>query len=34
MCSTGGNDMTHFTETGAEAVAKLVADELKKQGIV
>lgn len=34
MCSTGGNDMTHFTETGAKAVAKLVADELKKQGLV
>ncbi len=26
-------DMTHFTETGANAVAKLVADELKKQNI-
>lgn len=34
MCSTGGTDMTHFTETGAKAVAKLVADELKKQGLV
>lgn len=27
-------DMTHFTETGATAVAKLVGDELKKQGII
>lgn len=26
-------DMTHFTETGADAVAKLVAEEIKKQGI-
>lgn len=26
-------DMTHFTETGANAVAKLVADELKEQNI-
>lgn len=34
MCSTDGTDMTHFTETGARAVAKLVADELKKQGLV
>ena len=34
MCSTGSTDMTHFTETGAKAVAKLVADELKKQGLV
>lgn len=34
MCSTGSTDMTHFTETGAKAVAKLVADELKKQGII
>ena len=33
MCSTGTTDMTHFTETGAKAVAKLVADELKKQGL-
>lgn len=32
MCSTGdGNtDMTHFTETGANAVANLVADAIKK----
>lgn len=29
MCSTGSTDMTHFTETGA----KLVADEMKKQGL-
>ncbi|MGN1404142.1 MAG: GDSL-type esterase/lipase family protein [Ruminococcus sp.] len=26
-------DMTHFTETGANAVAKLVADEMKRHGI-
>lgn len=32
LCSAteGGTDMTHFTETGATAVAKLVADALKK----
>lgn len=30
MCSTGSSDMTHFTEAGASAVAKLLADELKK----
>ncbi len=34
MCSTGSTDMTHFTETGAKAVAKLVADEIKKQNIL
>ena len=34
MCSTGSSDMTHFTETGAKAVAKLVADEMTKQGLV
>ena len=34
MCSTGSTDMTHFTETGAKAIAKLVADEMKKQGLV
>ena len=34
MCSTGSSDMTHFTEAGAKAVAKLVADEMKKQGLV
>lgn len=33
MCSTGSSDMTHFTETGAKAIAKLVADEMKKQGL-
>lgn len=33
MCSTGNSDTTHFTETGAKAVAKLVADEMKKQGL-
>jgi lysophospholipase L1-like esterase len=33
MCSIGGTDMTHFTETGAKAVAKLVAEEMKKQGL-
>jgi lysophospholipase L1-like esterase len=27
-------DMTHFTETGAAAVAKLVADEMKKQNLL
>lgn len=31
MCST---DVTHFTEMGAKAAAKLVADELAKQGLV
>ncbi len=36
MCSAteGGTDMTHFTETGASAVAKLVAEELSRQGII
>lgn len=34
MCSTGSTDTTHFTETGAKAVAKLVADEMVKQGLV
>ena len=36
MVSTGNGstDMTHFTETGAKAVAKLVADEMKRQGLV
>ena len=34
MCSTGSTDMTHFTETGAKAVAKLVADDMKRQGLV
>lgn len=34
MCSTGSSDMTHFTEAGAKAAAKLVADEMKKQGLV
>ncbi len=29
MCATGSTDMTHFTETGAKAVAKLVADAVK-----
>lgn len=33
MCSTGSTDMTHFTETGAKVVARLVADEMKKQGL-
>lgn len=32
--SGGSTDMTHFTEAGAKAVAKLVADEMKKQGLV
>ena len=34
MCSTGSSDMTHFTETGAKAVAKLVADEMKNHGLI
>ena len=34
MCSTGSGDTTHFTETGARVVAKLVADEMAKQGLV
>ena len=34
MCSTGSTDMTHFTETGAKAVAKLVADEMIRQKLV
>ncbi len=36
MVSTGNGstDMTHFTETGAKAVAKLVADDMKRQGLV
>ncbi len=29
MCSTGSTDMTHFTETGANAAAKLVAEAVK-----
>ncbi len=29
MCATGSTDMTHFTETGANAVAKLVANAVK-----
>ncbi|MBR3628965.1 MAG: hypothetical protein IKN55_00625 [Oscillospiraceae bacterium] len=31
---SGSTDMTHFTETGARAVAKLVADEMTRQGLV
>ncbi|MBQ9695501.1 MAG: hypothetical protein IJV58_03635, partial [Oscillospiraceae bacterium] len=34
MCSTGTTDMTHFTEAGARAAAKLVADEMVRQGLV
>ena len=36
MVSTGNGstDMTHFTEAGARAVAKLVADDMKQQGLV
>ena len=36
MISTGGGstDMTHFNDTGAKAVAKLVADEMARQGLV
>lgn len=33
MCSTGSSDMTHFTETGAKAVAGLVANAIKGLGI-
>lgn len=29
MCSTGSTDMTHFTETGANVVAGLIADAIK-----
>ncbi len=29
MCATGSTDMTHFTETGANAVAKIVANAVK-----
>lgn len=36
MCSVtdGSTDMTHFTETGANAVAKLIAEELNRQGVI
>lgn len=33
MCSTGSTDMTHFTETGANAVAGLLAGAIKKLNI-
>ncbi len=33
MCVTGSTDMTHFTETGANAVAGLVANAIKKLGL-
>ncbi len=33
MCSTGSTDMTHFTETGANAVAGLIAGAIKKLNI-
>lgn len=33
MCVTGSTDMTHFTETGANAVAGLVANAIKTLGI-
>jgi len=33
MCSTGSTDMTHFTETGANAVAKIVANAIKGLGL-
>jgi len=33
MCSTGSTDMTHFTETGANAVAGLIAGAVKKLNI-
>lgn len=33
MCSTGSTDMTHFTETGANAVAGLIADAVKNLGL-
>lgn len=31
--AASSSDTTHFTEAGAKAVAKLVADEMKKQGL-
>ncbi len=33
MCSTGSTDMTHFTETGANVVAGLIAGAVKKLNI-
>ncbi len=33
MCVTGSTDMTHFTETGANAVAGLVANAIKGLGL-
>lgn len=33
MCVTGSTDMTHFTETGANAVAGLVAGAIKELGV-
>ncbi len=34
MCSAGKNDVTHFTEAGAQTIAKLIADEMKRQNLV
>ncbi len=33
MCATGSSDMTHFTETGANAVAGLIANAIKGMGL-
>lgn len=33
MCATGTSDMTHFTETGANAVAGLIANAIKGMGL-
>lgn len=33
MCSTGSTDMTHFTETGANAVAGLISGAIKNLGL-
>ncbi len=33
MCVTGSTDMTHFTETGANAVAGLIANAIKGMGL-
>lgn len=33
MCVTGSTDMTHFTETGANAAAGLIAEAIKKMGL-
>ena len=33
MCVTGSTDMTHFTETGADVVAGLLAGAIKELGL-